>query len=351
MDRKIRVPTVGIVKFPAHFSDDQIISKLEVYRERKRKEAEARGEISDWDALERVNEQYGKDFYELEEAHQFLKGSKEDSEDEATWFKRKEVASLVGERMGNFIDIARHTEVGFNFASAITRDILESATSKDVPIGSLLLENRGWDNLEEFYKNPQESSSFEMGPYARGYSKYMLGEEEPIEKHKEGLAQWPSNEVLHPFYSGVSEGVEHMGPIAMGALAQRAGIPAWMAFGGAMGTDTYGKTGDSTEAAKSAVMGAVVPSIGHLGRNIAGSSLAKISQKAPLLAKATTAQKAVESTFSLGTIGVVMEGINYKEYLQATPEQREEMLWHATGSLAVFGPMEAAAVAGRRILT
>lgn len=347
MDRQIQVPTVGIVSFPYHFSDDQIASEIEGYRERKRKEAEDRGEISDWDALERVNRQYGKDFYELEEAHQFLKGSKEDSEDEAKWEKRKETASLVGERMGNFIDIARHTEVGFNFASAVTRDILEAATSKDYPIGSLVLENRGWDNVEEFFKKPQEFGSFEMGPYARGYSKAVLGDEEPIEKHKEGQAQWPSDEVLHPFYTGVSEGVEHMGPIAMGALAQRAGIPAWMAFGGAMGTDTYGKTGDPMEAAKSAGMGAVVPSIGQAGRSMAGAALAKISQKAPLLANATTAQKAVESTFSLGTIGAVMEGINYKEYLQASPEQREEMLWHAAGSLAVFMPMEAAAVMGR----
>jgi len=363
MPKQVKVPTVGVVEFPEDFTDEQITEQIEAYRLRKREEATARGESSDWDALERANEKYEQDFYTLDEANKWLKKQTASEASSAKWWKRADVAAEIGQYGFGVLDISRHAEVAGQFAGAVGRDILESVTGKDYPLHSLVLEQAGWDNLEEFYKSgevahtPASGQAYGLrpGPFSRGLAA-ASGDKSLVEEYQRTLPSYPADIPteqggLGALPSGIAHGAEFLPTIALGSVFQRAGVPPWIAYGGVMGADTYGKTGDPKEAAKSGAMGAIIPSVGAGGRNMAGNMMAKLSEKAPMLANHATAHKAIESTISLGTIGVFMEGMNIQEYLRATPEKREWMIMHSIGSLIAFGPMEAAAVRGQPSLT
>ena len=346
MGQKVRIPTLGVVEFPENFTEDDIRQKISDYREKVDAEAKAKGQASDWSILERVNKEYDQKFYSLNEAQEFLLEEKKKSIRDSKISKAAEIGLSAIEGPLHFLSWDRHLEVGSQFAGAVARDIFESVSGNDYPLGSMILEGRGWDNLNEFYSSGG-MKPFQFGPAAR-----LVAGKEVIDEYQKSRPQYPADLPqgqggLHPFYQGVSEGIETAGPIASGLVLQRAGLPMPLAYGSAMGVDAYSKTGDPVEASKAAVIGGVVPSIGNAGRNIAGKILAKLSEKAPSLASATTAQKAVESTVSLGSIGVFLEGMNWKAYRKATPEERKNMLWHSIGSLAAFFPMEAGAVVGQ----
>ena len=348
MGQKVRIPTLGVIEFPDEFTQDDIKQKISDYRKRMDAEAAARGQVSDWAALERVNKKFNQKFYTLDEAQSYLEGEASKSQKKAKNLKRVDTALSVLQFGASAMDVSRHLEVGSQFAGAVSRDILEAVSGKDAPLGSLILEQRGWDNLNEYWESQR---GIVPGPRARAFAA-ASGDKSLVQQYQEGLPQYPADQPseeggLNPFFQGVAQGIEESGPIAEGLLLQRAGLPMPLAYGSAMGADAYGKTGDPMEAAKGAALGAVVPSVGQAGRNMAGKMLSNLAEKAPALAGAKTAQRTIESTVSLGSIGVLMEGININAYRAATPEKRKEMLLRSMGSLVAFGPMEFRGVAGQ----
>jgi len=348
MPKKVRIPTVGVVEFPDDFTNEQILKEVDAYRERHEAAAEAEGKASDWELLEHINKEYKQDFYLMKDAQSFLKGETAKHKKSASRWGTVTSALEVAQYVPWAFDISRHTEVAGGWAGAVTRDILTNLRYSE---SGTMIPGR-WDNLQEYYKSLDKEWEAEGAPppgfMARG-AMALTGDDEGIIRYQQTRPQYPADAPgeLHPFQQGLASGAEMMPTIMLGAIYQRAGVPAPIAYGGVMGWDTYAKTGDPVEAAKAAALAAIIPSVGAGGRHMAGKMLANMGERAPFLANAATAHKVIESTVSLGTIGVFMEGMSLPEYMAATPEERIAMLQHSIGALIAFGPMEAAAVAGK----
>ena len=97
------------------------------------------------------------------------------------------------------------------------------------------------------------------------------------------------------------------------------------------GGETYERTGDVTQAAKSATIGLAYPVLGRAVKPLAAALINRLGA-----AGSPVAQKAIETTVDQGLMQAFTHVISLPEYAQMTPEQRDRAIAENTGNILVF---------------
>jgi hypothetical protein len=150
----------------------------------------------------------------------------------------------------------------------------------------------------------------------------------------------PARPVGTAVNQGLVDAARMLPTVVVGATATAAGVPAPLAFGSAMYASTLAETQDPTEAAKSFMIGTVVPGVGEAGRALAAKALGRAVEAGALSGGANVPQKIVEAMAAQGAIQVLLEGLNIPEYLKMTPEQRMQTLIRNLVANSAFAVMD-----------
>jgi hypothetical protein len=157
----------------------------------------------------------------------------------------------------------------------------------------------------------------------------------------------PNEENLTTVQKGLADAAQTLPTIIGGMAATAAGVPAPLAFGGAMGSSAYAESGQPLEAAKAAAIGAVIPGAAALARQGAAKGLGAAVERGLLSGNATMAHKAAEALTAQGAVQVLIEGMNLPEYWQMNAEQRKEALIRNLVANTAFLALDVPYVFGR----
>jgi hypothetical protein len=139
---------------------------------------------------------------------------------------------------------------------------------------------------------------------------------------------------------GMRTAVRSAPTLAAGAAMTTAGVPAPLAYGGTMATQTYGETGSVPEAIESGAIGAILPVVGNIGRKAAGTALSGLVRNGWLSGESETTQKVVESISSQAAVQGLLEAIKIPQYMQMNPEERKSALIRSIAANMTFAVME-----------
>ena len=139
---------------------------------------------------------------------------------------------------------------------------------------------------------------------------------------------------------GLVDAARMLPTVATGVALTSAGVPAPLAFGTAMYGSTLAETQNPTEAAKSFMIGAVIPGVGDAGRALAAKAMGRAVEAGAMSGGANVPQKIVEAMAAQGTIQVLLEGLNIPEYLKMTPPERMQTLIRNLVANSAFAVMD-----------
>jgi hypothetical protein len=136
------------------------------------------------------------------------------------------------------------------------------------------------------------------------------------------------------------EGARAVPTVGAGVGLTAMGVPPPIAFGGTMYGSTFAATGDPTEAAKSGMIGMVLPGVGEAGRTAAAKVMSGAIRQGVVSSAANVPQKIVEAMAAQGAIQVFLEGLNVPAYLQMNPEERKQTLIRNLVANSAFAVMD-----------
>lgn len=163
----------------------------------------------------------------------------------------------------------------------------------------------------------------------------------------------PANEELTPTQQGVATGVKMLPAVALATAGQLAGIPASYTLPFLGGAQTFAETGSPVQAGLTALSMAPIGKLQTIGmegaskvmsgaiKRFAESATGDVEETlARNLANSRVAQKAVETAVGNATVQAYLEALRLPEWLQASPEKKQEMLASSATQLAGFSLLQ-----------
>ncbi len=178
-------------------------------------------------------------------------------------------------------------------------------------------------------------------PNLENVGAFMAGKEQPAEQ------------TLTPVQKGIAGGARMLPALGLTTLGQLAGVPANITFPALAGSETYAETGSPIAALTSAGIAAVVPGLQKAGMEGAAKVTSNLIKRfaeratgdveeglARTLTQSRVAQKAVETAVGNATVQAYLSATQLPEFLQASPEKKEEMLAAAATQFIGFSLLQ-----------